>query len=492
LGFDLRNWFFDKMLRPILRGVHQQVGNKTVWEGSWCMREVDFANPLLCAQFKYERTGIYKSDDNKPGHKELQDGLYSGHFIVNPTIPNGTATKYSEKNVLIQFEENPEDPNMVTVEGSGSNKIGKFTLKGSLNRKENIMTVVREYATKKMRRNGLSQARVARELDLGNRVITPAANKKTTIPVSEEADEKANLVLNSLSQILDELMELDTNKWFCSPVNAKALGLLDYHNIIDKPMDLGTVKTKYEKHMYSTPQEMRDDIELTFSNAIHYNPRGHGVYRMAISLQEKFQSRYQMLMSEPVASEISTPAAPPSFRRIGKRHSIRKIVFEPEQHSKFHSDSAHSPDGQDLDRKRKKNNEIERLQEQVRLMSEQIASFGSTMLQKQLHTEKQIKYQAKQQQQAAFDIDYLPEAEGFYAPEPKRVCREASFEDKRKLGRDIQLLPGDKIGRVVEIIEACGNTLPVSQDTGEVELDIDSLDYGTIQKLRKFVSRHVD
>ena len=29
--------------------------------------------------------------------------------------------------------------------------------------------------------------------------------------------------------------------WFAAPVEAEALGLVDYHNVVSEPMDLGTV-----------------------------------------------------------------------------------------------------------------------------------------------------------------------------------------------------------------------------------------------------------
>ena len=34
--------------------------------------------------------------------------------------------------------------------------------------------------------------------------------------------------------------------WFAAPVEAEALGLVDYHNVVSEPMDLGTADDRVE------------------------------------------------------------------------------------------------------------------------------------------------------------------------------------------------------------------------------------------------------
>ena len=38
----------------------------------------------------------------------------------------------------------------------------------------------------------------------------------------------------------------DDMDWFAAPVEAEALGLVDYHNVVSEPMDLGTVEARVE------------------------------------------------------------------------------------------------------------------------------------------------------------------------------------------------------------------------------------------------------
>ncbi|XP_039572912.1 bromodomain-containing protein 2-like, partial [Passer montanus] len=72
---------------------------------------------------------------------------------------------------------------------------------------------------------------------------------------------------------------------FYKPVDASALGLHDYHEIIKHPMDLSTIKRKMENREYRDAQEFAADVRLMFSNCYKYNPPDHDVVAMARKLQ---------------------------------------------------------------------------------------------------------------------------------------------------------------------------------------------------------------
>ena len=44
-----------------------------------------------------------------------------------------------------------------------------------------------------------------------------------------------------VGQVTASLSADDDMDWFAAPVEAEALGLVDYHNVVSEPMDLGTV-----------------------------------------------------------------------------------------------------------------------------------------------------------------------------------------------------------------------------------------------------------
>ncbi|MEQ2192293.1 Bromodomain-containing protein 2 [Xenoophorus captivus] len=72
---------------------------------------------------------------------------------------------------------------------------------------------------------------------------------------------------------------------FYTPVDATALGLHDYHDIIKCPMDLSTIKRKMDCREYRDAQQFASDVRLMFSNCYKYNPPDHDVVAMARKLQ---------------------------------------------------------------------------------------------------------------------------------------------------------------------------------------------------------------
>lgn len=87
---------------------------------------------------------------------------------------------------------------------------------------------------------------------------------------------------------------------FYKPVDAELLGLHDYHDIIKKPMDLGTVKRKMDNREYKSANEFAADVRLIFTNCYKYNPPDHDVVAMGRKLQDVFEMRLANIPDEPV------------------------------------------------------------------------------------------------------------------------------------------------------------------------------------------------
>ena len=95
------------------------------------------------------------------------------------------------------------------------------------------------------------------------------------------------------AEILTRLRKSKHSVWFNSPVDVEGLRLHDYHAIIRRPMDLGTVKRNLAAGRYYPSHEaFAADVRLTFNNAAHYNPPDHHVHRYAGSLLATFEGLY--------------------------------------------------------------------------------------------------------------------------------------------------------------------------------------------------------
>jgi hypothetical protein len=82
---------------------------------------------------------------------------------------------------------------------------------------------------------------------------------------------------------------------FNQPVDPVALKIPDYFSIISEPMDLGTIKSKLQKNLYTVTEQFATDIRLTFSNAMYYNPPGNDVHTMAKALRDIFEMKWKSL-----------------------------------------------------------------------------------------------------------------------------------------------------------------------------------------------------
>ncbi|KAF5823118.1 putative chromatin remodeler Bromodomain family [Helianthus annuus] len=83
------------------------------------------------------------------------------------------------------------------------------------------------------------------------------------------------------------------------PVDVVGLGLHDYYEIIEKPMDFSTIKNKMEAKDgsgYKNVREICADVRLIFKNAMKYNDERNDVHVMAKTLLAKFEEKWLLLL----------------------------------------------------------------------------------------------------------------------------------------------------------------------------------------------------
>ncbi|EPS65779.1 hypothetical protein M569_08999, partial [Genlisea aurea] len=106
-------------------------------------------------------------------------------------------------------------------------------------------------------------------------------------------------LMRQFGVILDKISE---HKWaapFLQPVDVVGLGLHDYYQVIEKPMDFCTIKSKMEAKDglgYKNVREICADVRLIFKNAMKYNDEKNDVHVMAKSLLDKFETRWLQLL----------------------------------------------------------------------------------------------------------------------------------------------------------------------------------------------------
>ncbi|XP_051749753.1 bromodomain-containing protein 3b isoform X7 [Ctenopharyngodon idella] len=297
---------------------------------------------------------------------------------------------------------------------------------------------------------------------------------------------------------------------FYKPVDAEALELHDYHEIIKQPMDLSTVKKKMDSREYQDAQSFAADIRLMFSNCYKYNPPDHEVVAMARKLQDVFEMKFAKMPDEP--AEPSSPSAV----------SATAVVSKSTGTSESSADSSSSSSDSEEERATR----LAELQEQLKAVHEQLAALSQGPVSKpKKKKEKKEKEKKKKDKEKDKDKNKVKVEDDKKAkstqpnkqtPQKKTSARKPnststtrqpkkggkpgaanyesdeeeslpmSYDEKRQLSLDINRLPGEKLGRVVHIIQSREPSLRDS-NPDEIEIDFETLKPSTLRELERYV-----
>ncbi|XP_062012216.1 transcription factor GTE1-like [Rosa rugosa] len=152
-------------------------------------------------------------------------------------------------------------------------------------------------------RKGSLQPTTSREKDRDKHFNTIKKQQQDAARREAAAAKRMRDLLNKFSAIFKQITQ---HKWswpFMSPVDVESLGLHDYYQVIEKPMDLGTVQSQMETGGYKSVREIYADVRLVFKNAIKYNDDKDDVHVMAETLLEKLEEKWLQLLPKVVEEE---------------------------------------------------------------------------------------------------------------------------------------------------------------------------------------------
>ncbi|KAK1400318.1 Bromo domain-containing protein [Heracleum sosnowskyi] len=132
--------------------------------------------------------------------------------------------------------------------------------------------------------------------------------------------------------ILDRLQKKDTYGVFSEPVDPNELP--DYHEIIENPMDFGTLRRKLDAGSYSNLEQLEADVLLICSNAMQYNSSDTVYFRQARSILELAKRDFENLRHEGDDGELRPKVVrrgrPPSkhLKKPPTSTSVDRVVPE--------------------------------------------------------------------------------------------------------------------------------------------------------------------
>lgn len=102
------------------------------------------------------------------------------------------------------------------------------------------------------------------------------ARRRSTVQESQVVSKKFQNVIGMLHSTISQHR---FGNIFHNPIRKSEAS--DYHDIVKRPMDLKTIKTKVKDGVISNSLEFQRDIYLMFANAMMYNRPGSEIYNMA-------------------------------------------------------------------------------------------------------------------------------------------------------------------------------------------------------------------
>ncbi|XP_035825711.1 bromodomain adjacent to zinc finger domain protein 1A [Aplysia californica] len=112
--------------------------------------------------------------------------------------------------------------------------------------------------------------------------------------------------LKTAEELINELMKHEDAWPFLKPVDKKLVP--DYYDVIEVPMDFGTIRNKIHAFTYQKPSAMLADVRLIFSNCVEYNTRNSPEYKAYYRLSKFFDKRVKELsLSEDAPTPVKNP-----------------------------------------------------------------------------------------------------------------------------------------------------------------------------------------
>lgn len=143
-------------------------------------------------------------------------------------------------------------------------------------------------------------------------------------------------------ELLELIFQCEDSEPFRQPVDLDEYP--DYLDIVDTPMDFGTVLNRLLAGEYDTPMDLCKDVRLIFSNSKAYTPsKKSRIYSMSLRLSALFEEHISSILTDFKAAQ-SLHSERLTRQRLHTDRLTRQSVKKRRRRSSSHSSSASSPE----------------------------------------------------------------------------------------------------------------------------------------------------
>ncbi|NXN12440.1 BRDT protein, partial [Indicator maculatus] len=337
-----------------------------------------------------------------------------------------------------------------------------------------------------------------------NECMIPDKILKRHLPDSHQLPEmlrkfQLSKQLKHCNEILNEMLSKKHAAYvwpFLKSVDVLSFSPGENQRIPKYPTDLGAIKKKLDNFEYSDIQEFATDVRLMFMNCYKHHSPDHEIVAKARKLQDFFEMRFAKILREPVSS---VPLPQPT-REITEAYSSE-------------SSNDDSSEEKSSESEQERIMHLAKLQEQLKAVHQQLRALTRTFLPRlkkqkgkakkeknkgkekaqiksMIQKKKKLKQKKKCKKELPLNVQSKKTMQQALLPhksEDEDGAKPMNYDEKRQLSLDINKLPGDKLGKVVHIIQS-GEPSLRNSDPDEMEIDFETLKSSTLRELQKYVA----
>ena len=292
---------------------------------------------------------------------------------------------------------------------------------------------------------------------LDDRFRSPRTPKPNSRWTQKAGPTGISAVLKPFEKVLERMMKHRDAATFVLPVDQlwPIESLPGYFDVIKKPMDLGTVKTRLAEGYYGdNPDSMASDVRLVFSNCMTYNGPDSEFHQAAARMNALFEQAFKDT-SEQETSRVEK-------ERLTKQRSTGGGAKKSRPKSSAQPRASRPSKPKEKEKKKKSKKDKNR---------------GVSA--------NEIEHIMRQNLQRMMSGNTEPAEEKV----PKRTME---LWEKERLVKMMDKLQPDKFGTALSIIKQSHRVDMEEMDSDEeVTIDIDTLDSRTLWKLHKYVEDNI-
>ncbi|NWZ48277.1 BRDT protein, partial [Haliaeetus albicilla] len=337
-----------------------------------------------------------------------------------------------------------------------------------------------------------------------NKCMIPNKLQKRRLPDSQQSPEILKKIqlpeqLKHCNEILKEMFSKKhaAYAWPFLKSDVASFSLGENQGITKHPTDLGTIKKKMDNFEYSDIQEFATDVRLMFMSCYKRNSPDHEIVAMARKLQDVFEMHFAKVPDEAVAS---VPLPQPT-REMTEAYSSESSNDDSSEEKPFE------------DSEQERTVHLAKLQEQLKAVHQQLRALTRAYLPRLkkkkekakreksknkekakikslIQKKKNLKHKKKSKKKLSLNIQSKKTMQQVllaHKSEDEDGAKPMNYDEKRQLSLDINRLPGDKLGKVVHIIQSREPSLRNS-NPDEIEIDFETLKASTLRELEKYVA----